>query len=72
NNFILYIDGQEKKYELATSDHSTIMGFTVPTSAKIVSIQGTHVVPEFPISTTITMMIGFMITTLGAIITRRQ
>ncbi|MDH2907973.1 MAG: hypothetical protein PXX83_07770 [Candidatus Nitrosotalea sp.] len=48
------------------------MGFTVPTSAKIVNIQGTRVVPEFPISITITMMIGFVIITLGAIITRRQ
>ena len=48
NNFVLYVDGQEKKYELATSNHSTIMGFTVPTNTTLVEIQGTHVVPEFP------------------------
>lgn len=72
NNFVLYIDGQKKKYELATYDHSTIMGFIVPTSAKTIYIQGTHVVPEFPTSTTITMMISFMIIILGAITIRRQ
>src|SRR6185312_4551366 len=32
----------------ATSEHSTIMGFTVPTNTTLVEIQGTHVVPEFP------------------------
>lgn len=48
NNFVLYVDGQEKKYELATSDHSTVMGFTVPTNTTLVEIQGTHIVPEFP------------------------
>lgn len=48
NNFVLYVDGQERKYELATSEHSTIMGFTVPTNTTLVEIQGTHVVPEFP------------------------
>lgn len=52
NNFILYINGQEEKYELATSDHSTIMGFMVPTNTTIVEIQGTHIVPEFPYVTT--------------------
>jgi hypothetical protein len=48
NNFTLYVDGQEKKYELATSAHSTIMGFMVPTNTALVEIQGTSVVPEFP------------------------
>jgi hypothetical protein len=64
NNFILYVDGHEKKYELATSDHSTIMGFTVPTNTTRVEIQGTHVIPEFPTSATVAMMIGFIIVIL--------
>ena len=59
NNFVLHIDGQEKKYELETSDHSTIMGFTVPTNTTLVEIQGTHVVPEFPTSATYAMIISF-------------
>jgi hypothetical protein len=71
NNFILYVDGQEKKYELATSDHSTIMGFTIPTNATLVEIQGTRVVPEFPISATAAMMISFMAIILGTTIMRR-
>ena len=64
NNFILYVDGHEKKYELATSDHSTIMGFTVPTNATHIEIQGTHVIPEFPTSAAVAMMIGFIIVIL--------
>lgn len=60
NNFVLYVDGQEKKYELATSDHSTVMGFMVPTNATLVEIQGTRIVPEFPISATAVMMISFI------------
>jgi hypothetical protein len=61
NNFILYADGHEEKYELATSDHSTIMGFTVPTNTTRIEIQGTRVIPEFPTSATVAMMIGFII-----------
>lgn len=61
NNFILYVDGHEKKYELATSDHSTIMGFTVPTNTTRIEIQGTHIIPEFPTSAVVAMMIGFII-----------
>ena len=49
NNFVLYIDGQEKKYELTESDHSIVMGFVVPANAQSVDIQGTNVIPEFPI-----------------------
>ena len=65
NNFVLYVDGQESKYELATSDHSTIMGFTVPTNTSIVKIQGTHIVPEFPMSTVVVMAIGFVTIIFG-------
>ena len=71
NNFVLYVDGQEKKYELATSDHSTIMGFTVPTNATLVEIQGTHIVPEFPISATYAMIISFTAIMLVTKIVRR-
>jgi hypothetical protein len=48
NNFVIHVNGQEKKYELATSGHSTIIGFMIPTNTTRVEIQGTHVVPEFP------------------------
>jgi hypothetical protein len=57
DNFIVHVDGQEKKYELATSDHSTIMGFMVPTNASLVEIQGTNVIPEFPFAI-LALMIG--------------
>ena len=71
NNFVLYVGGQEEKYVLATSDHSTVMEFMVPTNATLVEIQGTHIVPEFPISATSTMMISFMAIILGTKIIRR-
>lgn len=48
NNFTLYVDGHEEKYEYATSDHSIIIGFMIPTNATLVEIKGTIVVPEFP------------------------
>lgn len=48
NNFALYVDGHEEKYEYATSNHSITMGFTVPTNTTLVEIQGTHIIPEFP------------------------
>ena len=60
NNFILHVDGQEEKYELAISGHSTILGFMVHTNATLVEIQGTHIVPEFPLSSISVMMIGFV------------
>jgi hypothetical protein len=60
NNFILHVDGQEEKYELATSGHSTILGFMVHTNATLVEIQGTHIVPEFPLSSISVMIIGFV------------
>lgn len=60
NNFVLYVDGQEKKCELATSGHLTVMGFMIPTNAIIIEIQGTHVVPEFPISATAAMLVSFV------------
>ena len=54
NDFVLYIDGQEKKYELTESDHSIVMGFVVPANAQSVDIQGTRVIPEFPIAAVVT------------------
>lgn len=48
NNFVLYVDGQQEKYELSESDHHTVMGFVVPTNSTAVDIQGTRTVPEFP------------------------
>ena len=59
NNFVLYVDGQEKRYELATSGHSTIMGFMVPANVTFVEIRGTNVVPEFPFAV-ITLVISFV------------
>ncbi|MDE1844421.1 MAG: hypothetical protein KGI10_03735 [Thaumarchaeota archaeon] len=60
NNFVLYVDGQNEKYELATSGHSTIMGFTVAANAHTVEIQGTSIIPEFPISMS-AMAVGFLL-----------
>jgi hypothetical protein len=60
NKFVLYVDGKEKKYELATSAHSTVMGFMVPMNATLVEIQGTRVVPEFPMYPTAALMVSFI------------
>ena len=60
NNFIVSVGEKEKKYELATSDHSIVMGFMVPENGTFVEIQGTSVVPEFPISATAALLICFM------------
>lgn len=56
NNFVLYIDGKEEKYELADSDHSTIMGFVVSANSTSVDIQGTKIIPEFPISVIVSII----------------
>jgi hypothetical protein len=47
NNFVLYVNGQERGYELATTDHSIIMGFMVPAYSHNIEIKGTRVIPEF-------------------------
>lgn len=60
NSFVLHVDGQEKKYEFATSDHSIVLGFMVPKNVQLVEIQGSRTIPEFPISVTIAMAAGFM------------
>ena len=70
NNFVLYVDGQERKYELATSAHSIIMGFTVPANATIIKIQGTYIVPEFPVFAMVVMAIGFMTIIFGSRISK--
>lgn len=64
NNFVLYIDGQEKKYELAETNHSTVMGLVVPANSTSVDIQGTRVIPEFPISIVV-VTISFAIMIYG-------
>jgi hypothetical protein len=61
DNFVVHVDGQEEKYELATSDHSTIMGFMVPTNATLVEIQGTHIVPEFPFAIIVLIIATFSV-----------
>ena len=60
NNFTLYVDGQNEKYEIATSGHSTIMGFMVAADTHLVEIQGTRIIPEFQTSTVCALAIGFM------------
>ena len=60
NNFILNVDGQEKKYEFATSDHSIVMGFMVPKNVQLVEIQGSRAIPEFPVSAIVPMIVGFV------------
>ncbi len=65
NNFVLYVGGKETRYELAESDHSTVMGFNVPANSTSVDIQGTQVIPEFPISLVVTT-ISFAIIIYGA------
>ena len=61
NNFVLYVDGQEEKYEHSTSDHSIIMGFMIPTNATLVEIKGTSVVPEYPFATIILIIATFSV-----------
>ena len=61
NNFVLYVDGQEKKYEYSTSDHSIVMGFMIPTNATLVEIKGTNVVPEYPFAITILIIAIFSV-----------
>ena len=73
NNFVLYVDGQEKRYELATSsDHSIVMGFMVPKNVQLVEIQGSRVIPEFPISATIAMMMAFTSVVLFSTLLRKK
>lgn len=59
NKFLLYVDGKNTSYELATYSHSTIMGFAVNTNTHDIQIQGTRVIPEFSASALYVMVIGF-------------
>src|SRR5690242_133421 len=47
NKFVLYVNGQERGYELATTDGSTIMGFMIPAYSHTIEIKGTRAIPEF-------------------------
>lgn len=60
NNFVLYVNGEQKKYELAISGHFLIMGFMVPENTTFVEIQGTRIVPEFPMYATSALIISFI------------
>lgn len=60
NNFILYVDGTEKKYEFATSDHANIMGFMVPAGVNSIEIKGTTIIPEFETFALSIMMTSFL------------
>lgn len=60
NNFVVYVDGKETRYELAVTRDSTILGFMIPLDATLVEIKGTKVIPEFPIPI-IMMTVGLTI-----------
>ena len=60
NQFLLYVDGKNTSYEIATYSHSTILGFTVNTNTHEVQIQGTRVIPEFSTSVFSVAVIGFV------------
>ncbi len=60
NNFVLSVDGNEKRYEFATTTGANIMGFMVPTNAQMIEIRGTQIIPEFPVYFTITLLISFI------------
>src|SRR5579883_1624934 len=60
NQFLLYVDGKNTSYEIATYSHSTILGFTVNVNAHEVQIQGTRVRPEFSTSVFPVAVIGFV------------
>jgi hypothetical protein len=60
NQFLLYVDGKNTSYEIATYSHSTILGFTVNANAHEVQIQGTRVIPEFSTSVFSVAVIGFV------------
>ncbi len=60
NNFVVYVDGQEKKYELAESDHSIVLSFLIPANSTSIDIQGTRVIPEFP-TAIVVAVISFVI-----------
>lgn len=59
NQFLLYVDGKNISYEIATFSHSTILGFNVNANAHEVQIQGTRVIPEFSTSVLYVTVIGF-------------
>lgn len=67
DKFVLYVDGQERGYELATTDHSTIMGFMVAANSHNVEIKGTSVIPEFGPLANIVIGIAF----IGVIISKK-
>ncbi|MDE1812799.1 MAG: hypothetical protein KGH86_07910 [Thaumarchaeota archaeon] len=69
NNFTLYVDGQERKYEFATSNHSIVMGFMVPKNVQLIEIQGSRSIPEFRMSA---ILIFALVTALSVTVTRKR
>lgn len=48
--FTVWIDGDKVDYEQSTEDNIQIITMQIPSSSKILTISGTHVVPEFGIA----------------------
>src|SRR5574341_1144301 len=48
NEFTLFIDGEEKGYELSSHGDETRLSFLIYNNAKKIEIVGNNVIPEFP------------------------
>ena len=64
----LFVDGEERGYELAKSYHGFTLGFIVPEGATQVEITGTRVIPEFGAYATLI----FAISVIGLILFARK
>ena len=64
----LFVDGEERGYELAKSYHGFTLGFIVPEGATQVEITGTQVIPEFGAYATLI----FAISVIGLVLFARK
>ncbi|RMW37861.1 MAG: PEFG-CTERM sorting domain-containing protein [Nitrosopumilus sp.] len=64
----LFVDGEERGYELAKSYHGFTLGFIVPEGATQVEITGTRVIPEFGAYATLI----FAISVIGLVLFARK
>lgn len=69
-DWVITIDGAPVTYEMTETETGTSLYFTYQHSEKMVKIQGTHVIPEFP--STITLPLFMIVTLLAAIAYRRH
>lgn len=66
DEFVLFVDGEKKGYELSSHGDETRLSFIIPNGTKEVELAGSNVIPEFPA----VLLTGSIIFSMMIILTR--